>query len=61
MPFPYFRGSLTARMFCAGFSEGKKDACQVTLALIFLCIKKKLAMDAILKVKLKVENINIDT
>lgn len=29
VPFPYFRGSLTARMFCAGFSEGKKDACQV--------------------------------
>ncbi|VVC96374.1 trypsin-1-like [Leptidea sinapis] len=28
VPFPYFRGSLTARMFCAGFSEGKKDACQ---------------------------------
>ncbi|KAJ8707371.1 hypothetical protein PYW08_010623 [Mythimna loreyi] len=28
VPFPYFRGSLTSRMFCAGFSEGKKDACQ---------------------------------
>ncbi|XP_028158544.1 trypsin-1-like [Ostrinia furnacalis] len=28
VPFPYFRGGLTARMFCAGFSEGKKDACQ---------------------------------
>ncbi|KAL4712535.1 hypothetical protein ACJJTC_007551 [Scirpophaga incertulas] len=28
VPFPYFRGELTARMFCAGFSEGKKDACQ---------------------------------
>ncbi|CAH2987171.1 unnamed protein product [Chilo suppressalis] len=28
VPFPYFRGGLTSRMFCAGFSEGKKDACQ---------------------------------
>ncbi|CAF4923967.1 unnamed protein product [Pieris macdunnoughi] len=28
VPFPYFRGSLTSRMFCAGFTEGKKDACQ---------------------------------
>ncbi|XP_026734111.1 trypsin 5G1-like isoform X2 [Trichoplusia ni] len=28
VPFPYFRGTLTARMFCAGFAEGKKDACQ---------------------------------
>ncbi|XP_035458669.1 trypsin 5G1-like isoform X2 [Spodoptera frugiperda] len=28
VPFPYFRGSLTARMFCAGYAEGKKDACQ---------------------------------
>ena len=31
VPFPYFRGGLTARMFCAGFIEGKKDACQVKL------------------------------
>ena len=28
VPFPYFRGSLTSRMFCAGYAEGKKDACQ---------------------------------
>ncbi|XP_072946134.1 transmembrane protease serine 9-like [Epargyreus clarus] len=28
VPFPYFRGALTQRMFCAGYSEGKKDACQ---------------------------------
>ncbi|XP_026317193.1 trypsin 5G1-like [Hyposmocoma kahamanoa] len=28
VPFPYFRGSLTSRMFCAGFQEGMKDACQ---------------------------------
>ncbi|KOB79400.1 Uncharacterized protein OBRU01_00385, partial [Operophtera brumata] len=27
VPFPYFRGSLTDRMFCAGFNEGMKDAC----------------------------------
>ncbi|CAK1546662.1 unnamed protein product [Leptosia nina] len=28
VPFPYFRGGLTARMFCAGFDVEKKDACQ---------------------------------
>lgn len=31
VPFPYFRGGLTSRMFCAGFAEGKKDACQVCI------------------------------
>ncbi|CAK1595404.1 unnamed protein product [Parnassius mnemosyne] len=28
VPYPYFKNTLTPRMFCAGFSEGKKDACQ---------------------------------
>ncbi|XP_062532433.1 trypsin-1 [Bombyx mori] len=28
VPFPYFRGTLSSRMFCAGFAEEKKDACQ---------------------------------
>ncbi|CAK1595402.1 unnamed protein product [Parnassius mnemosyne] len=28
VPFPYFRNTLTPRMFCAGYDEGDMDACQ---------------------------------